>query len=662
MSGICGIVNLSGRPVEPGPLEGMLGAIAHRGPDGAGIWHQGPAGLAHCMLHTTPESLEERLPLHERAAGLVITADARIDNREELFAALGLRERREPAVTDSELILEAYQKWGKSCPERLTGDFAFAIWDDRSQTLFAARDALGIKPFFYCHQPDRFLAFGSEPKAVLAHPETPRRLNEALIATHLSVDLMGGPEETYYQDVLRLAPGHALSAGRDGLRVWRHWNPEVRSELRLRSDKAYAEAFWDLFTEAVRCRTRSAFPVATTLSGGLDSSSVACTLAKLRRETGSGPVPAFSSVFPRLAKDFPKGDERAYMDAVVAQGGIEPHFIHADEVSPLVELERFHFLLDRPLPGANFYMYWRLFEAVRRRGARVLFTGNDGDTVISYGLECLPQLFQQGRWLLLGRIVSGLAGKQQPPYNDPLYLLRQEAIRPCMPETLLKMRRKLLRQPEPPTRCTTPGIINPEFARRIDLENRLVSYSSYADGRLTPRENHWRLMMHPIATAAMEGFEAVGTSFGIELRHPFYDRRVVEFCIRIPYEQKLLGGWTRSILRRGMEGILPPIVQWRVGKGDLGAQAKLGLLEHERALVEDVVLHNPEAIAGYVDCEALRTAYRRYAADPGMQDRETYYVMVAVTLAVWLRQQRLPAPPAPARAPLSGLRLLPQAA
>src|SRR5918998_450263 len=184
MSGIVGIFYLDGRPLDPGLLRRMSESIAHRGPDGAGAWgEERGIGLGHQLFHTTPESLGEMQPLTDRGGNVVLTADARIDNRDELFATLDLDDRPRGEVGDGELILAAYKKWGERCPERLLGDFAFAIWDRRKQKFFCARDHMGLKPFYYYRSGNIFV-FASEIKALLRIPEVPQRLNEVAVADH----------------------------------------------------------------------------------------------------------------------------------------------------------------------------------------------------------------------------------------------------------------------------------------------------------------------------------------------------------------------------------------------------------------------------------------------------------------------------------------------
>ena len=149
MSGIGGIYQVDSRAVNREDLECLAEALAHRGPDGSGLWHQGPVGLVQRLLWTTPESCQEKLPLVSRTEDLVLTADARLDNRQELIGVLGLDHRPSGEITDSELILAAYERWGEECPQHLVGDFAWVLWDGRHQTLFAAWDHFGAKPFYH---------------------------------------------------------------------------------------------------------------------------------------------------------------------------------------------------------------------------------------------------------------------------------------------------------------------------------------------------------------------------------------------------------------------------------------------------------------------------------------------------------------------------------
>jgi len=371
MSAIVGLYSLDGQPVNRGDLERMVDTVAHRGPDAAGVWNRGSIGLGQRMLWTTPESLDERLPLVDKAGDVVLTADARIDNRDELIAALGVTDHPHGEISDSELILSAYKQWGEACAEKLVGDFAFAIWDGLRQRLFCARDHLGVKPFYY-HQSSRAFAFASEIKALLSLPGVPFRLNEMRVADHLA-GMFEDRTITFYQDIFRLPAAHSMTVGREGMRVRRYWSLDVSREVRLKSDGEYAEAFRTIFTDAVRCRLRSAFPMGALLSGGLDSSAIVCAARKVLAEQGKHRLHTFSAIFPGLPEaDLRRIDERPFIDAVVSMGGLIPHFVHADRLSPLEEIDRVLWHEDEAVLAPNLYMHWALYRAAHQQGVRVL--------------------------------------------------------------------------------------------------------------------------------------------------------------------------------------------------------------------------------------------------------------------------------------------------
>lgn len=263
MSGIAGIYYLDGRPVEQVDLHRMLDSMAHRGPDGSGIWTDGPVGLGHRMLWTTPESLHEKLPLKNNTGDLTITADARIDNRDELIPTLNLNGRPRETIPDSEIILAAYEKWGESCPERLLGDFAFAIWEGRKKKLFCARDPVGIKPFFYYFDGKAFY-WSSEPRAICEDSKVPKKPNLTLISLYL-LNRFDEREETLYQNIYRLPSSHFMVLENGRLRKGQYWDIDPNHAIRYKTDQEYAEHFLSLFKEAIRARLRSHGPVGALL-------------------------------------------------------------------------------------------------------------------------------------------------------------------------------------------------------------------------------------------------------------------------------------------------------------------------------------------------------------------------------------------------------------
>ena len=378
MSGILGMVRLDDRPVHPQTLSQMAAVVAHRGPDGIHLWHQGAVGFAHLLLQTTPESAIEHMPWVDHAANQILTADARLDNRSDLIQQLDLA----PNCPDSQIILATYQKWGIRCPEYLLGDFAFALWDARHHRLFCARDPLGVRPFFYYHSPTAFI-FSSEIKGLLCLPEVPQRLYEPWIATHLTLVDCHVPGTTFYQEIYHLLPGHRLILTPQSRQIETYWQLDPTRQIRLKSDQAYAEAFTEHFTEAVRCRLRTTAPIGTMLSGGLDSSAVTGVAQTLLTADATSPLQVFSAYFTGTGET----DERPFMDAVLALGPSYPsghlHRIDGNQINPAETIDAILAQVDQPFWYPFVLVNWELYRLAHAQGVRVLLDGIDGDTTVA---------------------------------------------------------------------------------------------------------------------------------------------------------------------------------------------------------------------------------------------------------------------------------------
>jgi asparagine synthase (glutamine-hydrolysing) len=632
MSGIAGYVCLDGREADRAELQVMLRTLAHRGPDGEGLWCGRHAALGHRLLHTTPESLAETQPLVHRTGAFVLTADARIDNRDELIRELGPL-RRDGAATDSELILAAYDRWGRRCPEHLVGDFAFALWDDAKGHLFCARDHFGVKPFYYHHQPARLFAFATEIKGILALPGVPRRLNASRVADYLQWSF-DDQEITFYTGIVRLPPAHTLVVNRERLTLQRYWSLDPEREVRLGSDRAYAEAFMDVFTQAVQCRLRSAFPVGSSLSGGLDSSSIVCTARDVLRRQARPPLHTFSLLFD----DLPECDESPFIDAVLDGGDLVPHRIRGDRLSPLEELDRYLTCEDGASWVFNMCLHWAMHRSAAEHGVRVFLDGLGGDEVVCHGIGRLPELVRSGRLPELAVSVIRLGRHFGQP---PMRILRRVAIRPLLPPAALRLwaarRGRLPPAPGPPR---VRPLVASALAKRVGLEERLRHLDRARPAApSTLRGSHYTALLDGINSAGFESIDPVAAAFSLEPRYPFYDRRLVEFCLALPGEQKLRWGWSRFILRQAMAGTLPERVRRRGGKTNLSAQFNEGFLAFERERIEAVVHGGTQTLAQFVDMEVLRELYRKYSTGERRQNAEL--VWHPVMLAVWLEHTGL---------------------
>ena len=464
-----------------------------------------------------------------------------------------------------------------------------------------------------------------------------------------------------------------MTVGGGGVRTRSYWSLDPARELHLGSDEEYEEAFRELFTETIRCRLRSAFPVGSTLSGGLDSSSIACTADKLLAANGGQRLHTFSAIFPSVAEEDPRIDERPFIEAVLATGNFEPHYVRADCCKPLADVA-WH--KDEVLATPNWYMVRPLFSAAQEHGVRVLLSGFGGDETVSYGYEHLDELARTGRWADFAqeaRDVSQRLGgkplyylrrhgvpyltelahkqhwwsfsKQMGQISEQFELSRQRifleaVLKPLVPQPLRRAW-QLLRghvQAKSPVWGLNRAIKS-AFAQRIGLAERVQAFKT----KKSTSAHHLR-EQHVLGLASgdmqylLGRFDQTAETFALEQRYPFFDRRFMEFCLALPFEQKLRQGWTRAIFRRAMENVLPPKVQWRTDKGNMSVNIRRRLLE-ERETLDAVILHDPGAIEAYVDMPALRAAYRRYLSQPMPSTEEDLFtIYLAVTLALWLRQ------------------------
>jgi len=573
MSGLTGAFALDGQPVSMACIEQMHEAIAHRGPDAHGAWAEGAVGLGHRNLWSTPEAVGVTEPLFAASKAYAIVADARLDNREYLLSKLKRTQRASQDLCDTALILAAYRHWGEACVEHLLGAFAFALWDEKNHHLFCARDHFGVKPFYYAITDDRRFLFGSEIKALLVNDGVSKQLNEERIADYLT-GVFYDKRYTFYQQVNRLPPGHLARVTPEGLDIKTYY------ELRRASDdestlteKQYVRRFCELFTEAVRCRMRGRAPIGAMLSGGLDSSSIVSVAQRLREPHGPALIP-FSYVYP----DRPACDESSYIDQVLAKG--EQRAVKIDGKAEVADsFEQLLSIQDEPYFGPNASLV--IYARAQAAGCTVLLNGHGGDEVISRGTARLKELAVTGAWLSLGKELhrASLAGTEHSLASRYMRYIRyaiEYHIR--RHKTLDKIRRRfahlayVLRQRQGGAsrgQDDTTKVISEAFAQRIGAQKRAATYrQTWGQQVTTTAEAHYRTLTDPLQVYALEVLDRWNAAFGIEPRYPMWDKRLVEFCLRVPPSLKRREGLGRYILREAMQGVLPEAVRLRQDKTD----------------------------------------------------------------------------------------------
>ena len=423
MSGIAGIYNVDGGPVDRELLMRMTESIRHRGQDDGGIWVDGCVGLGHRQLWTTEESYREKQPLSNRDGTCCITCDARVDNREELIRELRSHGIEARELTDAQLILQAYEVWDEGCVERILGDFAFAIWDGRKGRLFCARDPIGMRTFYYHFDGRRFI-FGSEIQELLQDTSIPHDLNEEYIADYLVWNPCDR-ELTPYRHITRLMHAHFLVVDQGGISTRCYWDLVPDRQIRYKREEEYAEHFRELFREAVRCRLRSRGPIGALLSGGLDSSSVVCMAQEIYK-AGEVPDRGFAT-FTLVFDQYSSFDERVYMEAVVKKYGLKSYCVQGDDLWPLKEIPPQQ---DEPFMGVNYSIMKAAMEKVREKGINVVLTGHAGDHLLTGNRFYLADLLLSLRFR---ELVDELKGLSEYLRRSPVTVFRWYALMPLLP-------------------------------------------------------------------------------------------------------------------------------------------------------------------------------------------------------------------------------------
>ncbi|BAZ43120.1 putative asparagine synthase [Chondrocystis sp. NIES-4102] len=644
MSAIAGIYYNDDTTVDPQHLIAINELLAHRGLDDSGIWQDNCIGLAHRMLWTTPESLREKLPYISENEEFVITADARIDNREELIKLLAIADIDAETITDSQLILSSYQYWGEACVDKLLGDFAFAIWDKQQQSLFCARDHFGVKPFYYYYS-QKIFVFASEIKALFCVPEVKRILNEIRIAEFITSTFYD-KEITIYHDILRLPPAHTLKVNSEGININSYWSLDPTYELKLGSDAEYSAKFKEIFAEAVRCRLRSPYPVGSMLSGGLDSSSITCMGRKILTEDGKSDLHTFSAIFDTVSQS----DERYYMNAVIDGGGVKPHFINGDKISPFVDIEKVIWHQDEPQFAGNLYLNWKTYELANSLGVRVILDGFDGDSAVSHGFGYMRELAQAGRWLKLIPELAGYCRSFNVPFL-PLFwtYFHLYALKPFMTKykflRFIYWRCKSIidkinsRNINISPQALLSALLNHQLAENLNYKQhrRKLLEKSYIATK-NEKEEHYNTINVGSISTTLELLDRTAAAFSTEVRYPFWDKRLVEFCLSLPANQKMRNGWTRMIMRRGMENILPKEIQWREGKGNLSYAFERGMQSYEQHLLEKVIDNDYKYIKDYINTVCYQEAYERFFSS-SYTAVDAIKIWISVNLYLWFEHQ-----------------------
>lgn len=588
MSAIFGVVEFGEPPLRREDVE----AITHRarvwGPDGVTCAHTPHAALGHALLVGVPEDRHSAMPLIDADRNITIVASARLDNREDLCDALGVRGADCGKTADSTLVAKAYLAWGDDCPRRLFGDWALAAWQAPQRRLFLARDHLGQTSLTYCRHGSR-LVFGSDIETIFCVTGVERRIDEEQLARYLIVQ-PGETSRTFFSGVRRLPGAHALVSDSQSSRPHCYWHADDVPPIRHKTDADYTEEFLARYRRAVTVRLRSTRSIATTLSSGLDSGSVTALAAEtlgLRGETllALTSVPRFPSPYPGRTTD------EGPLAAATAGRWANIHHLRLDAAtrSPVAALDDVLAQFSEPVQGAG-NMYWLLdvLDAARTANAGVLLIAQQGNTTVSWNGGI--------RWQ--ARLLACLT-----PW--PVFVGRSER------STAARLRQ-----------AAATNAFSDQIGRELDRREEV--HPGLLQRRLSPRAER-RTLLALSSAASAPYWHALGAAHQLDVRDPTSDIRLVECCLGLPLRQFRGPQGGRQLIRRSMRGLMPEEVLHHQTRGLQGSDIAARIRASTPVLDATLARLSASAAVGcYLDIDRLgadmRSALTRDMTTPATRD------------------------------------------
>jgi asparagine synthase (glutamine-hydrolysing) len=530
MCGIAGIYNLNQSQVSITNLKKMTDTINHRGPDGEGHWvnTHGNVGFGHRRLSIIDLTENGKQPMHFAEGRYTITFNGEIYNYIELKNELKLKGYQFISDSDTEVLLALYDLKKEKCLQDLDGMFSFAIWDEKLQTLFCARDRFGEKPFHYYHSNDTFV-FASEIKQFWTIGIEKKMDQEKLLAYAKTGNLESVDQitETFFESINKLDAAHYLMISADKkITIQRYWDIETNAKQFKGTIEQAAELFLELFTESIRLRLRSDVPVGSSLSGGLDSSSIVMLIDALKGNELK------QNTFSARFKNFSK-DEGEHIDTVVkACKNVNVHYTWPDKDYFESVFDKVTYHQDEPFGSASIVAQYAVMELAKKNNVTVLLDGQGADEQLAgylpYYHTYLNQLFYSNTNLYNSEVSAYNAfHKSSSPYVD---ISKIETTR----MKLGRIRRKFFGQKLP-------------YANELNLA---LKHSTSVNG----------------LKELLRYADRNSMAHSREVRLPFLSHKLVEFVFSLPDEYKLNSGWTKFVLRKAMDKILPPSICWRVDK------------------------------------------------------------------------------------------------
>jgi asparagine synthase (glutamine-hydrolysing) len=607
MSGFVGVLNLDGGPVDRILLKRMTDSLAFRGPDAQEIWCDGRVGFGHALLQIPGGTPLEKQPA-QLDGRLWIIADARIDARTELIRKLNSRNHTYAislSTPDAELILHAYDFWGELCLEHLLGDFSFAIWDDRNKRLFCARDQLGVKLFYYS-KIGSCVVFGNTLNTILTHPRVSKRLNDLAIADFLLFDMNQDTSTSSFADVRVLPPAHSLTCEQSGLSTRRYWKFTPPAPIHFTTNEECLERFGELLDLAVADRVRGG-PAGVMMSGGLDSTAVAASAQRTLRHGGTlNGIRAYTEVFDSLLPH----KERHYATLAANALQIPIEYLVSDGKRIFERGEESGYCLPGPM-----HLAWpdTTTDQLKQIAAfsRVALTGTGADPGFS------ARITVHFRELIAKR-------QFHRAMKDALFYL----TRPGRLSRLYPGKRWQILFPTSSSFPPYPVWLNPDLEKSLSLRDHWTRYGNRTSRIDSVRAEAADATFRSNWASHFECMDPVVTQFPVDIRHPFFDLRLLNFLLALP---RLPWCCDKELLRENMRGAIPDAVRLR-RKSPMPADPLIKLLKKSESKWVDTFEPIVE-LGKYVSREQIPSVYREEGT------WKAWVNLRPLSLNFWLRQR-----------------------
>ena len=551
MCGIAGILSKQSSFVTLNRLTQMADAIAHRGPDGDGYWlnESQQVGFAHRRLAIIDLTDAGKQPMHYLDR-YTIVYNGEIYNYPELREDLEKLGYHFYTQTDTEVILAAYACHGENCLSFFDGMFSFAIWDEKEKELFAARDRFGEKPFFYFTDAHQFI-FASEMKALWA-AGIKKELNLKMAFNFLTIGYTDNPndtDETFFEDIFKLPPASFIkyNLSKHELVIEKYWEIDLDKTADTITDNEALEQFDELFLSSVSRRMRSDVSIGSSLSGGLDSSSIIAAAYQANAESDSHTC--FTATFPGFIRD-----EFDYAQQIANKYQLKHFTVSPSAADLLASMDKLLYHQEEPVGSASVLVQYKVYELVKKEGIKVLLDGQGADEILAgyhkYYKWYWQQLFQQRQLISSKEVraahqigvkekfgIKNIVAALFPDFAN-VFLERQYLVNALSHEDLAK---EFIQKQSKEAYYTRPTVLNLNGALYFNTcIHGLEELLRYADRNS---------MAH-----------------GREVRLPFLNHELVEFLFSLPAKFKIRQGWTKWLLRKSMEHELPETIVWRRDK------------------------------------------------------------------------------------------------